>query len=70
MFLSCCLIPKIVIMLRHILYLVSLCLKQADLFFVHFLEYSLLDLDDNVDEVRKQFSNSKSPASGCYLAFA
>ena len=40
-------------MLRQILYLVSLRLKQADLFFVHFLEYFLFLLDDNVDEVSK-----------------
>ena len=38
MLLNCCLIPKIIFMLGHILYLVYLCLKQPDLFFVHFLE--------------------------------
>ena len=30
----------------------------------------LLFLDDNVDEECEQFSNSKSSASGCCLAFA
>ena len=45
--------PKIIIMLRQILYLVSLCLKQVDLFFVHFFEYFLFFLDDNVDEGSK-----------------
>ena len=29
--------------------------KEAYLFFVHFLEYLLLFLDDNVDEKRKVF---------------
>ena len=44
--------------------------KQTHLFFVHFLECLLLLLDDNVDEENKLFSNSKSSASGCCLAFA
>ena len=39
-------------------------LKQTYLFSVHFLEYILLFLDDNVDETNK-FSNSKNSASGC-----
>ena len=38
--------------------------------FAYFLEYVLLFLYDNVDEEREQFSNSKSSASGCCLAFA
>ena len=44
--------------------------KQTYLFFVHFLEYLLLLLDDIVDEESKKFSNSKSSVSGCYLAFS
>ena len=34
------------------------------------LEYLLLFLDDSVDEECEQFSNSRSSASGCCLAFA
>ena len=39
------------------------------LIFEHFLEYLILFSDDSVDEESK-ISNSKSSASGCYLAFA
>ena len=38
--------------------------------FVHFLERLPLFLDDNMDEESEKVSNSKSPASGYYLAFA
>ena len=44
--------------------------KQAHLLFCTFLEYLLLFLDDNVGVESKQFSNSKSSASGCCLSFA
>ena len=44
--------------------------KQAHLLFCTFLEYLLLFLDDNVGVESKQFSNSKSSASGCRLSFA
>ena len=44
--------------------------KQTYLFYVHFLEYLLLFLEDNLDEEREQFLNSKSSASGCCLDFA
>ena len=40
------------------------------LFFVHFLEYHLLLLDDSMDEKSEQFSKSKSSASGCCLTLA
>ena len=40
-------------------------LNQTHLFFVHFLEYLLIFLDDNEDEERY----SRSLASGCCLAF-
>ena len=40
------------------------------LVFTPFLEYFLLFLDDNIDERSEYFSNSKSSASGCCLAFA
>ena len=42
------------------------------LFFVHFLEYFILflDEDDNTDLDSKKFSDSKSSASGCCFAFA
>ena len=40
------------------------------LFLIHFLEYLLLFLNDNVDEESEQYSNSKSSTSGCCLAFA
>ena len=40
------------------------------LLFVHFLEYPLLFLDDNVSEESEYFSISKISASGCCLAFA
>ena len=40
------------------------------MFFVHFLEYLLLYLDDNVDEESEDISNSRSLASGFWLAFA
>ena len=45
-------------------------LRQTHLLFVHFLEYLLLSLDDNVDEESELFLNNKSTASGCWLAFA
>ena len=42
-----------------------------NLVFAHyFLEYFLSFLDDNLNEERKKFSNSKGSASGCGLAFA
>ena len=44
--------------------------KQMYLFLIHFLEYLLLFLNDNVDEESEQYSNSKSSTSGCCLAFA
>ena len=44
--------------------------KQTYLFFVHFSEYHLLFLDENVDEENEKFSNSESSASGFCLAFA
>ena len=34
------------------------------------LEYGLLVMDDNVDAECEYFSNNKSSASGCCLAFA
>ena len=40
------------------------------LFSVHFLEYLLLFLHDNVGEETEQFSNSKSSAPRFYLSFA
>ena len=43
---------------------------DAFVFFLHFLEYLLLFLYDNVDEESKKFSNSESSVSGCCLAFA
>ena len=51
-----------------IYYIISF--KQTYLFFVHFSKYVLLFLDDNVDEESRKFSNSKSSASRCCLAFA
>ena len=45
-------------------------LEQTHLFFVRFLEYLLLLLDDNADEESEKFSNSESSASGCCLGFA
>ena len=45
-------------------------LRQTHLFFVHFLEYLLLLLDDNRDEESEKFSNKESSASGYCLAFA
>ena len=39
-------------------------LKQMHLLFVHFLEYLLSFLDDNLDEEVKKFSNSESSAFG------
>ena len=44
-------------------------LRQTHLFFLHFLEYILLFLDNEVDEESKRCSNSKSSISGCCLAF-
>ena len=44
--------------------------KQTCLFLVHFLEYLLLFLDDNVDEESGWFSNNKSSTSRFFLAFA
>ena len=38
--------------------------------FAYFSGYDLLYLVDNVDEEYEYFSNSKSSASGCCLAFA
>ena len=38
--------------------------------FAYFSGYVLLYLVDNVDEEYEYFSNSKSSASGCCLAFA
>ena len=70
MLLNCCLIPKIIVILRPILYLEYLRQKQPDLFFVDLLEYLLSFLDGNVDEGSKTFSNSESSVSGCCLAFA
>ena len=43
--------------------------KQKYLFFLLFLEYLLLFLDDNVDNENEQLSNSKSSALACCLAF-
>ena len=48
----------------------TISLKQSHLFFTHFLEYTLLFLDDYVDEKSEWFSNSKSSASRFCLAFA
>ena len=48
----------------------TILLKQEHLFFAHFLEYLILVLDDNVNEESELFSNSKSLASECCLAFA
>ena len=45
-------------------------LKQVYLIFVHFLEYLVLFLDDNINEESEKFSNSISSAPGCCLAFA
>ena len=45
-------------------------IKQTHLFFAQFLEYLLLFQDNKVDEENQYFSNSKSSASGCCLAFA
>ena len=44
--------------------------KHTFLLFVHFLEYLLSFLDNNVDEEREQSSNSKSSASECCLVFS
>ena len=49
----------IFIVINHITYL----------FFVHFLEYLLFFLGDNVDEASELLSNSKSLVTGCCLAF-
>ena len=43
--------------------------KQTYLFSVHFLEYLVLYLDDNVDRNSEKFSISRSSASGCCLGF-
>ena len=43
--------------------------KQTYLFFVQFLQYLLLDLDDNLNEKKQQFSNNKRSVSGCCLGF-
>ena len=45
-------------------------LRQIHLFFVQFLQYLLLFLDDKLDEETEKFTSSKISASGCYLAFA
>ena len=45
-------------------------LKQTPLSFVHFSEYLLLFLDDNMDEKSEYFANSECSASGGCLAFA
>ena len=45
-------------------------LKQTHLFFIHFVECLLLFLGNNLDKESEQFSNIKSSASGCCLAFA
>ena len=44
--------------------------KQTNLSFVHSLEYIVLFLDNNMDEVSKYFSNSERSPSGSWLAFA
>ena len=49
--------------------LIFIAINHTYLFFVHFLEYLPLCLDDNVVEKSDKFSNSKSSASGCSLAF-
>ena len=61
MLLRCCLIHIIIIILRHILYLVNLCLCLG---LGPFMSY------DNMDEEGEKFSDSKSSASRCCLAFA
>ena len=45
-------------------------LEYVFLEYAYFLEYVLLLLDDNVDEECQYFSDIKSSASGCCLAFA
>ena len=45
-------------------------LKQMYFFFLHFLEYLLLFLNDNMDQTSKQCLNSECSASGCCLAIA
>ena len=44
--------------------------KHTYLFFVHFPEYLLSFLDNNVDEEREQSSNSKNSAPKCCLVFS
>ena len=46
----------------------TILLKRTHLFFVQFLEYVLLFLDDKEHEESEWFSNSKSSALGCCLA--
>ena len=65
--------PRPIFYFCDILYILSLIfvvvnhitsLEQTHLYFVHFVEYLLLFLDDNVDK------NSENSASGCCLPFA
>ena len=65
--------PRPILYFCDILYILSLIfvvvnhitsLEQTHLYFVHFVEYLLLFLDDNVDK------NSENSASGCCLPFA
>ena len=71
--LKCCLIEISIIILRHYLYLLYLCLcldpglvmlylcdlHRRTCSFTHFLEYVLLFLDDNFVEECEKFSNRK-----------
>ena len=82
--LKCCLIEISIIILRHYLYLLYLCLcldpglvmlylcdlHRRTCSFTHFLEYVLLFLDDNFVEECEKFSNRKYSTWGCCLAFA
>ena len=76
MLLRCCLIHIAITILRHILSWVYLCPCLACFhchwhtwFFLHFLEYLLSILDDNMDDESEWFSNSKTSSSGCCLAW-
>ena len=55
----------IFILISHII-----SLKQTHFLFAHVLECLIIVLDDNMNEGSESFSNSKSSASCCYLAFA
>ena len=53
-----------------IFFIINIISLKHTCFFVNFLEYVLLLLNDSMDEESKLFLNRKSSASGCVLDFA